>query len=53
MHNDLLTIGKFTIHGYGLMIGIGFAAAYLVTESTSCFSVRSSSGFWGPSSVTI
>ena len=32
MHNDLLTIGKFTIHGYGLMIGIGFAAAYLVTE---------------------
>ena len=32
MHNDLLTIGKFTIHGYGLMIGIGFVLAYLVTE---------------------
>ena len=22
MHNDLLTIGKFTIHGYGLMIAL-------------------------------
>lgn len=32
MHNDIITIGKFTIHGYGLMIGIGFAAAYLMTE---------------------
>lgn len=32
MKNDLLTIGRFTIHGYGLMIGIGFLAAYLVSE---------------------
>lgn len=24
---DLFTIGKFTVHGYGLMIGLGFAAA--------------------------
>lgn len=32
MKNDLLTIGKFTLHGYGLMIGIGFIAAYLVAE---------------------
>lgn len=28
MKNDLLTIGRFTIHGYGLMIGIGIIAAY-------------------------
>lgn len=32
MHNDLFTIGNFTIHGYGLMIGIGIIAAYLMTE---------------------
>jgi len=32
MKNDLLTIGKFTVHGYGLMIGIGIIAAYLVAE---------------------
>lgn len=24
MYNDILTIGKFTLHGYGLMIGLGF-----------------------------
>lgn len=30
MYNDLLTIGKITIHGYGLMIGIGFLVAVLV-----------------------
>ena len=28
MKNDLLTIGPVTIHGYGLMIGIGVIAAY-------------------------
>src|SRR5699024_1956187 len=27
-----LTIGGLTVHGYGLMIGIGFIAAYLMTE---------------------
>lgn len=32
MKNDLFTIGGFTIHGYGLMIGLGFAVAYLMTE---------------------
>lgn len=32
MKNDLLTIGSFTIHGYGLMIGIGFMSAYLVSD---------------------
>ena len=26
---DLFTIGKFTVHGYGLMIGLGFLAAVL------------------------
>ena len=30
MYNDLLSIGKFTIHGYGLMIGIGFVLAVLL-----------------------
>ena len=28
MKNDLLTIGNFTVHGYGLMIAIGVLAAY-------------------------
>ena len=28
MYNDLFTIGPFTAHGYGLMIGIGVIAAY-------------------------
>ena len=32
MYNDLLTIGGFTIHGYGLMIGIGIIAAWQLTE---------------------
>lgn len=32
MKNDLFTIGGFTIHGYGLMIGIGIIAAYLVSD---------------------
>lgn len=32
MYNDLFSIGKFTIHGYGLMIGLGIAAAYLLAE---------------------
>ncbi len=30
MYNDILTIGPLTIHGYGLMIGIGIIAALLV-----------------------
>lgn len=30
MHNEIFTIGKITIHGYGLMIGIGFLVAVLV-----------------------
>lgn len=32
MKNDLLTIGNFTVHGYGLMIGIGIIVAYLLAE---------------------
>ena len=32
MCNDLLTVGPFTIHGYGLMIGIGIIAAYFLAE---------------------
>lgn len=32
MKNDILTIGKFTIHGYGLMIGIGIILAYVLAE---------------------
>ncbi len=27
MHNDILSLGPFTVHGYGLMIGIGIVAA--------------------------
>lgn len=32
MYNDILTIGPVTIHGYGLMIGIGVAVALLVGD---------------------
>ena len=32
MKNDLLTIGNFTVHGYGLMIAIGVLAAYFIAE---------------------
>lgn len=32
MKNELIKIGNFTVHGYGLMIGIGIIAAYLVAE---------------------
>ena len=31
MYNDWLSIGKFTIHGYGVMIAIGFALAIYVS----------------------
>lgn len=32
MYNDLLSIGPVTIHGYGLMIGIGVIAALLIGD---------------------
>ena len=32
MYNEILTIGSFTIHGYGLMIGLGVAAALLMGD---------------------
>ncbi len=32
MYNDILTIGPVTIHGYGLMIGIGVAIALLMGD---------------------
>lgn len=32
MHNDILTIGSFTIHGYGLMIGLGVVAALILGD---------------------
>ena len=32
MKNDLFTIGPLTIHGYGLMIALGFFAAYVSAE---------------------
>ncbi len=31
MCNDLLTLGPFTVHGYGLMIGLGIVAALTVS----------------------
>ena len=31
MYNDLFHIGPVTSHGYGLMIGIGFLTAIVVT----------------------
>ena len=32
MHNDWLTIGPITIHGYGVMIAVGILMAYIVGE---------------------
>lgn len=32
MKNELISIGPITIYGYGLMIGIGIVAAYLMIE---------------------
>ncbi len=32
MHNELFTIGPITIHGYGLMIGLGVVAALLLGD---------------------
>lgn len=32
MKNEIFSAGPFTIHGYGLMIGIGIIAAYLLAE---------------------
>lgn len=30
MHNDLFSIGSYTVHSYGLLVTIGFFAAYFV-----------------------
>lgn len=35
MYNEILTIGSFTIHGYGLMIGLGVMAALLLGDYRS------------------
>lgn len=32
MKNELLTIGPFTLYGYGLMIAVGIVAAYITAE---------------------
>ena len=32
MKNELLTIGPFTVYGYGLMIALGILAAYITAE---------------------
>lgn len=32
MKNELLTIGPFTVYGYGLMIAIGILAGCLIAE---------------------
>ena len=32
MYNEILSIGPVTIHGYGLMIGIGVAVALLLGD---------------------
>lgn len=32
MHNELFSIGPFTVYGYGLMIAIGILAAYCLAE---------------------
>lgn len=46
MKNELLSIGPFTIYGYGLMIGIGIVAAYLVTEYRAKKGTGCRAGVW-------
>lgn len=42
MHNDIITIGNFTIHGYGLMIALGIIAAlFLADKRAKRFSLNS------------
>lgn len=52
MYNDLFSIGPVTIHGYGLMIGIGFIVGLFVGDwlakkkaLTEIMFFRSPSGF--------
>ena len=35
MYNDLFSIGGLTVHGYGLCIGLGIAAALLLKRRDS------------------
>ncbi len=35
MYNDIISIGPFTVHGYGLMIAIGVIVALLIGEATA------------------
>lgn len=35
MYNEIISIGPFTLYGYGLMIGLGIVAAYLNTDRLS------------------
>ena len=41
MKNELLTIGPFTIYGYGLMIAIGIVAGCLTAENRDLTANRS------------
>ena len=41
MKNELLTIGPFTIYGYGLMIAIGILSAYFTGENRDLTANRS------------
>ncbi len=42
---DLFSIGRFTVHGYGLMIGLGFMAAVLVGSKYTARRALSDSDF--------
>ena len=41
MKNELLTIGPFTIYGYGLMIAIGIVAGCMTAEYRALTANRS------------
>ena len=47
MYNDLLTIGPFTLHGYGLMIAIGIILAYVVAEKRAVKFGLDPEAVWG------
>ena len=46
MKNDLFTIGSITIHGYGLMIGIGILYLAVTHSMVTWQSTGQTSGGW-------
>lgn len=53
MHNDLFSIGPVTVHGYGLMIGIGLAVAIIMGDYRASKRGLNGDAVYGLSFVTV